>query len=110
MSEERMSVEERLEKLERAKSKDVQRQERATELEKLKKTPIKYVPDDPSRIHKSYDQIVAEKKAKKEEDVEVKKFLAERKNKKEPQSGVQKEEPKEEVKPATKKGRPKRVD
>ena len=104
---EKMSVEERLEKLEKSKSRDAQRQERAEALEKLKRTPIKYVPDDPSRIKKSYDQIVAEKKAKKDEEAEVKKFLAEKKSKKD----APKEEPKEEVKaPITKKGRPKKVE
>jgi len=105
MAEERSSVEERLEKLEKSKSRDAQRAERAAELEKLKKTPIKYVPDDPSRIHKSYKQIVEEKQAKKEEEIEVKKFLAERK--KGAIDGVQKEGKKEEV--AVKKARVKKI-
>jgi hypothetical protein len=102
------SIEERLEKLEKSKSRDVQRQERAAELEKLKRTPIKYVADDPSRINKSYAQIVAEKKAKKEEEAEFEKFKAEKKVKKD----APKEEPKEEVKaPAVKsKGRPKKIE
>ena len=98
-----MSVEERLEKLEAHKSQDQKRKERADELEKLKRTPIKYVDDDPSRIHKSYDQIVKDKEAKKAELEEFKQFKAEKKAKK--------EEPKEEVKePVVKKGRPKRVE
>ena len=100
---EKTSVEERLEKLEKAKSRDAQRQERAEQLEKLKKIPIKYVDDDPSRIHKSYKQIVEEKRAKREEELEVKKFLAERK----------KVAPKEEVKeeaPVKKTGRPKKIE
>ena len=107
MSEDKSSVEERLEKLEKHKSRDAQRQERAEQLEKLKKTPIKYVEDDPSRIHKSYNQIVAEKRAKREEALEVKKFLAERKKEKEEPKEVEKE-----VAPAPvkKSGRPKRVE
>jgi len=108
----KMSVEERLEKLEKSKSQDVKRQERAAELEKLKKTPIKYVDDDPSRIHKSYDQIVAEKKAKKDEQEEFKKFQAEKKAKKEAGDGVQKIEEEKKVladKPKSK-GRPKKVE
>lgn len=108
------SIEERLEKLEKSKSQDVKRQERAAELEKLKKTPIKYVEDDPSRIHKSYDQIVADKKAKKDEAAEFEKFKAEKKLKKEAPDGVQgKEEKGKEVldEPKAKaKGRPKRVE
>ena len=105
---EKMSVEERLEKLEKSKSRDVQRQERAAEIEKLKRTPIKYVADDPSRINKSYDQIVADKKAKKDEEAEFEKFKADKKAKKE----TPKEEPKEEVKaPVVKsKGRPKKIE
>jgi len=109
---EKSSVEERLEKLEKSKSRDVQRQERAAEIEKLKRTPIKYVADDPSRIHKSYDQIVADKKAKKDEEEEFKKFKEEKKKQKETQDGVRKEEvKKEEVldKPKSK-GRPKKVE
>ena len=110
---EKSSVEERLEKLEKSKSQDVKRQERAAELEKLKKTPIKYVDDDPSRIHKSYDQIVAEKKAKKDEADEFKKFQADKKKQKEASDGLQgKEEKGKEVladKPKSK-GRPKRVE
>ena len=96
------SVEERLEKLEKAKSRDAQRQERAEQLEKLKKTPIKYVPDDKSRIKKSYQQIVDEKKAKEEEELEVKKFLAERKK--------EKESPVETKAVAKKTGRPKKIE
>jgi len=106
------SIEERLEKLEKSKSRDVQRQERAAELEKLKRTPIKYVADDPSRINKSYAQIVADKKAKKDEEAEFEKFKADKKAKKEAPSGVQKEVEKDEeiLKPAVKsKGRPKKV-
>jgi hypothetical protein len=110
---EKSSIEERLEKLEKSKSRDVQRQERAAELEKLKRTPIKYVADDPSRINKSYAQIVADKKAKKDEEAEFEKFKADKKVKKEAGDGVQKVEEKKEVldKPAAKsKGRPKRVE
>lgn len=109
---EKMSVEERLEKLEKSKSRDVQRQERAEQIEKLKRTPIKYVPDDPSRIHKSYAQIVADKKAKKDEEAEFKKFQSDKKKQKEAEDGLQKEVKKEEVleKPIVKKGRPKKVE
>jgi len=104
---ENSSVEERLEKLEKSKNRDALRQERAEQLEKLKKIPIKYVEDDPSRINKSYKQIVDEKRAKREEELEVKKFLAERKKGKD---GVQKVEEKEEIAPAKKTGRPKKID
>ena len=110
---EKMGVEERLAKLEASKSQDAKRQERAAELEKLKRTPIKYVADDPSRINKSYAQIVAEKQAKKDEAAEFEKFKAEKKAKKEAPDGLRKEEvKKEEVvdKPVSKKGRPKRVE
>ena len=114
MPEEKSSVEERLEKLEKYKSRDQAVRERAEKLEELKKTPIKYVPKDPTRIHKSKKQILEEKQAKKDEDLEVKKFLAERKKEKEAKGGVQKEEkeekvpgPKIEVKKA---GRPKKIE
>ena len=110
---EKSSVEERLEKLETSKSRDVQRQERAAEIEKLRRTPIKYVADDPSRINKSYDQIVADKKAKKDEEAEFEKFKADKKAKKEVPDGVRKEVEKEEevLKPAAKaKGRPKKIE
>jgi len=105
------SVEERLEKLERSRSKDVLRQERMAKLEALQKTPIKYVDDDPSRIHKSKKQIIEEARAKKEEELEVKNFLAEKKKKKEVPVGVQEEvkEEKKVIKPKSK-GRPKRVE
>lgn len=102
---EKTSVEERLEKLEKSKSRDAQRQERAEQLAKLEKIPIKYVEDDPSRINKSYKQIVDEKRAKREEELEVKKFLAERKK---GSDGVQ-EKAKEET-PVKKTGRPKRIE
>jgi len=104
---EKSSVEERLEKLEKHKSRDAQRAERAEQLEKLKNTPIKRVPHDPNRINMSYAQVVAAKKAKKDEDADIKRYLAEKKAKK----SETKEEPKEEVKaPVTKKGRPKKVE
>jgi len=100
------SVEERLEKLEKHKSQDQKRQERTAELEKLKKTPIKYVDDDPKRIHMSYAEVVKSKQAKKDEMAEFEKFKADKKAKK----SEPKEEPKEEVKAPAKKGRPKRVE
>jgi len=108
------SVEERLENLEKIKSRDQQLRERAEKLEKIKRTPIKFVADDPSRIHKSKAQIVAEKQAKRDEELEVKKFLADRKKQKEAGDAMQgKEEVKEEKvieKPKAKKGRPKKIE
>ena len=77
------SVEERLEKLEKHKTNDQKRQERTAELEKLKKTPIKYVDDDPKRIHMSYDEVVKAKQAKKDEMAEFEKFKADKKKAKE---------------------------
>ena len=103
----KMSVEERLEKLEAHKSQDQKRKERADELERLKRTPIKYVDDDPKRIHMSYDEVIKAKQAKKDEMAEFEKFKADKKAKK----SEPKEEPKEEVKaPVKSKGRPKRVE
>jgi len=101
---EKQSVEERLEKLEAAKSLDQQRRERAVRLGELKNTPIKYVAKDPSRIHKSKKQIIAEKQAKKEEEADFKKFQEERKKEKETKDGMQKKEKKVKV------GRPKKVE
>ena len=103
----KMSVEERLEKLEKHKSNDQKRQERAAELEALKKKPIKYVDDDPRRIHMSYDEVIKSKQSKKDEEEEFKQFKAEKKAKKEVVA------PKEEAPEAPKakvKGRPKRVE
>ncbi len=102
-----MSIEERLEKLEKSKSRDAQRQERAEALEKLKKTPIKYVDDDPSRIHKSKAEVIADKAKNAEDANAVKKFLAERN--KEKKDAVQKEKVEEKVE-VKKRGRPKRVE
>ncbi len=112
MAEEKlMSVEERLAKLEKNKSRDQQRVERAAEIEKLKRIPIKYVSDDPSRIHKSYDQIVADKQAKKDEEAEFKKFQAEKRRQKEAESAKDKEKETEVLRDKPKsKGRPKRVE
>ena len=107
---EKSSIEERLEKLEKSKSQDVKRQERAAELEKLKKTPIKYVDDDPKRIHMSYDEVIKAKQAKKDEAAEFEKFKADKKAKKETPDVKEKEEVKEVLKaPVVSKGRPKKI-
>ena len=115
----KLSMEERLEKLEKSRGRDALRQERAEFLENLKKKPIRFVETDPSRIRKSKSQIQAEKKAKKEEEKEVKKFLEERRKQKEDEKtkgatgGVQKGEEKKEVavtEPKATRGRPKKVE
>ena len=96
-----------MEKLDKHKSNVQKRQERAAELEALKKKPIKYVDDDPRRIHMSYDEVIKSKQAKKDEMAEFEKFKAEKKAKKDVVA------PKEEAPEAPKaksKGRPKRVE
>ena len=98
------SLEERLEKLEKSKSRDQRIKERAEALEELKRTPIKFKERDLSRIHKSKKDKIAERLEREEEEVDVKKFLKERKAKK----SAPKEEPKEVVKAKT--GRPKKVE
>ena len=102
----KLSLEERVEKIEKNKTQDQKRRERAEELEKLKSKPIKYVEDNPNRINMSYDDIVKAKQAKKDEMIEFEKFKAEKRAKKE----EPKEEPKEEVKAPVKKGRAKKVE
>ena len=115
----KLSLEERVEKIEKNKTQDQRRRERAEELEKLKSKPIKYVDDDPRRIHMSYDEVVKSKQAKNDEAAEFEKFKAEKKAKKDaPKEDFSKENLKEAAgaagelakdKPKSK-GRPKKVE